>query len=232
MNKQITMMRNGQTVIKITIFSFSFLIVFISYGQTKLDGVYSNLMPLQEHYNYYKFNQDGTFEYHSGASLGDDKYGLGTYAFSDSLLVLKFDRSPLAQMPYHKSFYWINNNDSIKVQISVKDFEGINIPEGIFIENNNPKKYGIKLDENGEGVMTLKKTNTNYQFLLNSLTFNSYKFSLYGTNNYKIIVWLNKSRTGKPIYNQTIILKILEYNEHSFKVKTNEGKIEVWKKKT
>ena len=95
-------MHKEQNVIK------SLLIVVIIclsnnlYCQKKIIGNYSSLKAYQEHYKYYKFNENGIFEYHSGASLGDDEYGKGHYQIKNDSLILNYDLTELKLKSYHK----------------------------------------------------------------------------------------------------------------------------------
>lgn len=67
--------------------------IAISQAQN-MQGSYSALAKGQEHYKVYTFLEDNTFEYHYGASLGDDEYGYGTYLIAGDNLVLNFDTPP------------------------------------------------------------------------------------------------------------------------------------------
>jgi len=227
-------MLKEQTVIKKIIFCFSFLIAFLSNGQTKLDGVYSNLMPLQEHYNYYKFNQDGTFEYHIGASLGDDKYGLGEYTFKNNILILNYNKTKPLKKGYYIPEFWNNKTDSVEVYLNFYDSEHQPIPYVNVIYKDSLQKNGYNggsADKFGEIRLSYSKSKESLELKCSILGFDQYKFVIDKTNNYQINVFLTKQGFGIPIYKQIDTLKIVEFGENYFISKEKPDKRIKWVKK-
>ncbi|MBQ0907656.1 hypothetical protein KBJ98_02945 [Flavobacterium sp. F-328] len=68
-------------------------------------------MPNQEYYNYFDLNANGTFEYHSGACLGDDEFGKGHYQIKKDSLFLNYDLTELEYKSYYKSKEYFNADD-------------------------------------------------------------------------------------------------------------------------
>lgn len=76
MNKQITMMRKGQTVIKITIFCFALLMAFLSHGQTNLDSTFVANEKLNCVYNKLKADNSSLFSETVGAFIDNPSANL------------------------------------------------------------------------------------------------------------------------------------------------------------
>src|SRR5690554_8122463 len=76
MNKQITMMRKGQTVIKITIFCFALLMAFLSHGQTNLDSTFVANEKLNCVYNRLKADNSSLFRETVGAFIDNPSANL------------------------------------------------------------------------------------------------------------------------------------------------------------
>ncbi|MCD8399206.1 hypothetical protein G1K66_08220 [Tenacibaculum finnmarkense] len=95
-------MQKEQNVIKWILIMWIFSLSSQLYCQEEIIGRYTNLMSYQEHYNYFNFNENGVFEYHSGASLGDDEFGKGHYLIKNDSLILNYDLTEPSFKSYHK----------------------------------------------------------------------------------------------------------------------------------
>lgn len=233
MNKMEQMMHK---VVNVTNFNRTFLLLFFlgisiaSYTQNKLNGKYSNLMLMQEHFNYIIFNEDKKFEYHKGASLGDDYYGRGNYSIKDDQLILNYNLTQPKITGVHDLSLWNNNKDSIEIHFAIKDLNDIPL-KGINIINLDIKD-GVQTDSNGFAVFKLPKVNKDYKISCSQVGYLHYKFYINGNNNYQANVTLihNKGITGTPILNQVDTLKLKEIKEDYFIVLLKNGKEEKWRK--
>jgi len=192
-------------------------------------------MPLQEHYNYYVFDESGKFEYHKGASLGDDKYGFGTYEIRNDTLILIYNTAEPLIIGHHKSRVFTNKNSKIEIVFTVYDLENnITLPftNIFYIDDKINKGYeGEKTDENGKANFELIKSNKKIEFNITLLGFKEYKLTIEPKYSYSIDVYLQKQGLGIPIKNQVDKFEINEFNEELFRIKTKSGKIETWYRK-
>ncbi|MFD2529774.1 MULTISPECIES: hypothetical protein [Polaribacter] len=221
-------MHKEQNVIK------SLLIVVIIclsnnlYCQKKIIGNYSSLKAYQEHYKYYKFNENGIFEYHSGASLGDDEYGKGHYQIKNDSLILNYDLTELKLKSYHKIKEYYNTKNIVTIKVIVKDFKGnINTNTNVYIQKD---KIGYTIREKGFVNINLKKEKKDYFLGVSNLGYDSYKLKLSKLKNYEIEIFLKKASTvSKAIKNDIKKFKIVEYKDDYMKLENNKEVIKLIK---
>ena len=223
-----------QKVLNVTKILF-FIILFFNTAESQntLDGKYTCLAPLQEHYNYYLFNKKGQFEYRRGASLGNDYYGKGEYRILNKKLILNYNKTKPLKTGHHTSKIWINNKDSINVNFKFFDFDSIPLPAVNVIYKDSLSKYGLSgvaANEKGIAKLNLKRDKTNLQFIITNLGFKQYELFIDKNYNYDISVILQKGYTGLPILNQIDTLVIDKKRPKYFVVKNNNGSLTTWKK--
>lgn len=202
-------------------------------GQQVLEGRYSNLAPLQEHYNFYTFNKNGGFEYQTGASLGNDYYGRGEYIIIDNKLILNYNKTKSLKIGHHISEIWQSNKDSIDVDFNLFDFDNYPIFNVNIIYKDSLSKNGysgVITNEKGTAKVILNKEKMQLEFEITNLGFRPYKLIIDKSYNYKISVYLQKSHTGIPILNQTDTLNIVKMRRKFFVVKNKNGSETVWRK--
>ena len=180
-------------------------------------------MSNQEYYNYFDFNANGTFEYHSGASLGDDEFGKGHYQIKKDSLFLNYDLTELEYKSYYKSKEYFNAEDLITIKIAVRDLEGSNtVDANIYIPNES---NGYVQGKDGFVAFSLKKQNQVVSIEISNLGYENYKLTLSKFKNHEIEVFLKKSSTvSKAIKNEIKKYKIIEFLEDRIKLIHN-GKI-------
>lgn len=193
------------------------------YGQQGLEGRYSNLAPLQEHYNTYTFNKNGKFEYQAGASLGNDCFGQGEYMITDNKLILNYNKTEPLRIGHHISQIWLNNKDSVMVDLNLFDFDGDPIPNVNIIYKDSLSKNGyngVIVNEKGIAQITLGKEMKQHEFEITNLGYRPYKLNIDKSYNYKISVFLQKGHTGIPILNQIDTLSIVKVRRKYFELRT------------
>ena len=211
-------MQREQNAISYVLF---FLIIMSSnniYSQEKLEGKYTNLAPLQEYYNYYIFYGNGIFDYHSGASLGDDKYGKGYYQIKKDSLILSYDLTALTYKSYHKAKEYYNSKDITTLKVVVKNFNNTVITHSnLYIQGN---KMGHILGHEGFVNFELKKENKDFFLKVSNLEYESYTLKLSKMKNYEIEIFLKKAATSsKAIKNEIETYQIIEHSKAYIKLK-------------
>lgn len=232
MNKKEIAMQKAQNVIKIAIIFLAFH--YSSYGQNRLEGKYSRLAILQEHYAYYIFDENNGFEYHSGASLGDDYYGEGVYEIISNNLILNYNKTKPIQTGYHNQEIWTNNHDSLTLNIKVLDFNKTPIPNVNIIYKSSLSSHGLNgiiVNKKGIAILKFKKELKDIDLAFSNLGFKEYKVSLLKKYNYNLTVFLEEVGSGGvPIINQIDTLKILELKNDYFRTIDKNNEITFWKK--
>lgn len=233
MSKKATKTQKAQNVTRIILILVYLFINNKAISQEKLNGSYSCLAPLQEYYNIFSFNKNGQFEYHVGASLGDDYYGKGEYKFTDNQLILNYNKTEHLKIGYHASKIWSNNKDSININFKFFDFDNNPVPYVNVIYKDSLSKNGhngVMADEKGTALLNLKKDRNDLQFEISNLGFNHYKFPINKNYNYEVSVYLQKDGFGLPILNQIDTLEVVKKKTKYFTVKNKDGKIITWRK--
>lgn len=213
---------------KSSILFLIFIFLIPAMRAQKLKGLYSNLAPFQEHYKFYRFGNNGTFEYHSGASLGDDIYGKGDFEVLGDTLILKYNTTEPKKLGYHTTEIWENQKTSIKFDFQVVDLENKPIPNVNVIYLNNSGYEKIILNEQGEGTGIFKKRQDSVKINFSFLGYERYtaKFDLNFSKNIK--VYLAEWTSGIPILDQVDTLEIVEFEMDTLKLKDKEGNIDKW----
>ena len=221
-------MLKEQNVIKLLLTVTFFCLSINLYCQKEIIGRYSSLMLYQEHYNYFDFNENGIFEYHSGADLGDDKFGKGHYQIKNDSLILNYDLTELKYNSYHKAKEYYNSKDIVTIKVIVKDFKGnINTNTNVYIQED---KIGHILGEKGLVNFRLKKEKKDFFLDASNLGYDSYKLKLSKLKNYEIEIFLKQASTvSKAIKNEIKKYKIVEYKDDFIKLKSNSEIIKLVK---
>jgi len=226
-------MQKVQIVIKCFFIIHLSLIYSIVNAQNTLVGSYSKLEIGQEYFDYYKFNQQGGFEYFNGASLGYNYYGKGDYTIIHDLLILDFNKTELKKYSgYYRYNDWINNSNTVILKFKVFDIEGNKIPNvNIYFLKN---KIGRITDKNGYAEIILKKSNAiNDDINISLIGFEPQKIKIDRNYNFNFKIYLKKrdiKSYSKPIYNQKDTLEIINLDEDLIKLRGKNGKISSWRK--
>lgn len=226
-------MQKEQNVIKILLTVVVFCLSNNFYCQKKIIGRYSSLMAHQEHYNYFDFNENGIFEYHSGASLGEDEYGKGQYTVKNDSLILNYNLTELKYESYFKAKKYYNSKDSIQVNLNIYNFN--KEPLNNIMVYSFPIYKATQSDKKGTASLKLKKQShkDKIKIQIEEIFLAKQVIYLDGDSNYNIDVFMNKSivQFGHPrsIQNQIIKYKIIEYKDDFIKLKDNSGIIKLVK---
>lgn len=216
-------MLKEQTVTKYLILlsflsSFNFL-----YGQKKLKGKYSRLATLQEHYNYLDFKENGTFEYHAGASLGDDEFGKGNYQIKNDSLFLNYNLTELKEESYFIAKKYYNTKDSIKVNLNIYNFN--KEPLYNIIVDSYPNHLSTESSKKGFACLKLKKGSykEKIEIYIDGEFFAKQIIYLDSDTNYNLDVFMSNSISygfghPKAIKNQMEKYKIIEISKEFLKV--------------
>lgn len=220
-------MLKEQNVIKHIIIVTIFFLSNQLYCQKQIVGRYSSLMLNQEHYNYFDFNKNGIFEYHSGASLGDDKFGKGHYQIKNDSLILKYDLTELKVNGFHKYRTYTNSSDSIQLKISVFDTDKTQLSRvNVY---NTKSRYGELVNDKGIAYLKFKRDIGNIKIEASDLCCGNYSFLIDTKYNYKIDVFLRKKPNSIAIKDEIEKYKIVEYKDDFIKLKSKNGIIKLVK---
>lgn len=236
MNRNPVKMQKEKNAIKdIVLVLFLISSNYIFSQKEKLNGKYSQLESLQEHYNYFVFDQNGEFRYHVGASLGDDCFGYGTYQFINHQLILNYNKTKPIKIGHHVSEIWTNNRDSINVHFKFFDFNNMPVPYvNVMYKVNLPKDTytykGVVADKEGIAKLNLSKENKEFQLIISNVGYNEYRFIVDKNYNYNISVFLQKQGNGLSILNQIDTLEIVKKKPKYFIVKNKNGSMTTWRK--
>lgn len=214
-----------QNAIRVAILAVSIILSIQTNAQKKLKGNFSKLAVFQEGYDYYSFNETGSFEYHKGASLGDNYYGSGEYELNDNLLILNYRRTKNRPNSYYKSSFWVNSDKTILVNFNIKDESDIPIL-GVHIEI---KELGISVttDANGEASVIIDKSKKLFVGKVSYLGYDTCNFVFNSNRNYLFTVFLNNKPSGLPIKNQ---IDTLEVQNKGTCLVSKDKEISKWKK--
>lgn len=221
-------MHKEQNVIRLLLPLLIFLLsTHLIQSQTTLSGKYSSLMPYQEHYGFFEFFENGTFEYHSGASLGDDEFGKGHYQIKNDFLILNYDLTKLSYESYYKIKKYYNSKDSIQVKLRVFDFESNPLNEIKVI--TDPEGQSTNVDDKGLASLIFKKGSfkDKIKLYIDGAFWAECIIVLDSDTNYNIDVFMNKSEIiglGHPnaIKGIKIEYKIIENSKDALKLKSGD----------
>jgi hypothetical protein len=191
------------------------------YSQKQIIGKYSSLMLYQEHYNYFEFYKNGMFEYHSGASLGDDEFGKGHYFIKNDSLTLNYDLTELNENGHHRYKTYINSNDSVQIKINTFDLDR-KILSGISVVGNLKRRYGVLSNKNGVAYLKFKKRKEKGKITISDLCCGNYSFTINSKLNYEVDVFLRKTLNNpKGVKYEIKKYKIIKFSENYIKLKSN-----------
>jgi len=222
------LMHKEQNVIKILLTVVVFYLSSNLYCQKKIIGKYSSLMGYQEYYNYFDFNKNGVFEYHSGADLGDDEFGKGHYQIKNDSLILNYDLTELKEESYFKAKKYYNSKDSIKVNLNI--YSSNKEPLYKIIVYSFPNYQSTESDKQGTAHLKLKKGSYKEKVALHidGVFWAKQIIYLDSDTNYNLDVFMNKSVIQgfghpKALKNQIIKYKIVEFNKDFIKLENING---------
>ncbi|MGO4912822.1 hypothetical protein [Leeuwenhoekiella sp. W20_SRS_FM14] len=185
--------------------------IALSQGQS-LEGSYSALAKGQENYKVYTFLKDNKFEYHYGASLGDDEYGYGTYFITGDYLLLNFDTPPVENLYRLKVTKWNNSNDSLVIKVRLFDLKQ-NPIVGAYVNLVGLKTQKKKIDINGQTTFKilddLSKRGDSLFLDVHYVGFETIKVGLIQESNMDFNINLSPLK-GELIYDQIDTLHIRE----------------------
>lgn len=221
MNQQVNQMQKEKSVKRtLIIISLLFFTCFI-HSQKKLDGKYYLPNRTGDFYNYYIFKKD-FFYYESGGHLGIESYGKGHYFIKNDSLVLNYDLTELKINDYHKYKDFINDKDSIKVKITIRDMNnkplsdiGVLSPRNKMFKTTNKKGTLEYLLKKKKGKIELHVTNENLGYYLNIWT----------DRNYDITVFLRQDNYPVAVKNRVNSYKILAISTDSIKLQKGKHTI-------
>ncbi|RXG24616.1 hypothetical protein DSM00_406 [Leeuwenhoekiella aequorea] len=192
--------------------------------QNILEGIYSSLAPNQEAYNYFKFSKNGTFEYHSGASLGDDLYGKGHYLIKNDSLILDYDLTELQGNTFHKYKTYNNTLHSIEVKITVLDQKERKLSNvSVFDPEGN---YGTLTNEEGNAVLNFEKDKGYQTITVSNVCSGNYSLNINTQLNYEITIYLPEAPIIPTAIKYEIIkYQILEQDNNQLKLKDGDQTI-------
>lgn len=228
-------MQKEQNVIKLLLTVTFFCLSNNLFCQTKIIGRYSSLMLYQEHYNYFDFNENGIFEYHSGASLGDDEFGKGHYQVKNDSLILNYN---LTELKYESNFNakkYYNSKDSIKINLKIYNFN--KEPLSNIMVYSFPTYKATQSDKKGTASLKFEKQThkDKIKLYLEGIFLAKQVIYLDGDSNYIIDVFMNKSMVQfghpKAIKNQIIRYKIIENSNKELILEKEERIIKLIKLK-
>lgn len=190
----------------------------------KISGTYCRNYKLDDVSTCIDFIEGGKFKYQHTGDLGVIEYGEGNYCLKKKKIILNFKSSK----PIHKSTYDIlkskkSDKDSIKLNITVKDFDDKSIILFKKIKLNNDKPIDVE-NQN----IYVKKSNKKLNIKVISVGYEIISFNLKPNKNYSIEVFL-KGANGNPIKNQKRTFKIINYKQDSLVLYRNDRK-ELWVK--
>lgn len=227
-------MPKEQNAIKLLLTLSFFCFISYAYSQIEIEGRYSSLMPYQEYYNYFDFDKNGTFEYHSGADLGENEFGKGHYRIKNDSLILNYDLTKLKYESYFKAKKYYNSKDSIVINVKINNFK--KDPLKNIMVYSFPNYVSAKSNINGITFIKLKKGSREDKIELHIEGEFWAKQILYlnGDSNYNLEVFMNKSTIigfGHPsaIKNQIVSYKIVEYEDDFIKIDSGKGIIKLVK---
>jgi glutamate formiminotransferase len=185
-------------------------------------------MPNQEHYSYFNFCNNEIFEYHSGASLGDDKFGKGHYQIKNDSLTLNYDLTEIRYESYFKAQKYFNTKDSIQVNLNIYDFNKKPLYNVIVYSYPNIQST----ESNQEGVAFLKLKKGNHKDKIELHIYGSFwsKQIIYldSEANYNIDVFMSKSviegfTHPKAIKHDIKKYEIVKFTDNYIKLKNEKG---------
>lgn len=186
------------------------LLSFNIFSQTKLKGEFCSSDKLKN-FSVCLIFEDKNFVYNEYNDYGYKDYGRGDYSIVNKNLILNFNKSKLFKQSYHKSKFYKDFKDSVLIKFKIKDrlkdlpLKNVNII-------NVKKKNGVLTNNNGVGVLKLKKGKSPVDISINFLGYNNYELTLDKSYNYEVDVFLSNDKLI-PIKDTTINYKIVEISE-------------------
>lgn len=220
-------MPKEQNVIKLLVILLITASIVKLSAQEKIEGKYS--VPIIFAYKYYVFNNNGTFEYHSGASLGDSEFGKGHYQIKNDSLILNYDLTELANESFFKAKKYYNSKDSIEIKLSIYNFK--KEPLYNIMVYSFPNYQSTDSNKQGAAFLKLKKGAYKDKIKLHvEGEFWAKKIIYLDSNsNYDIDIFMSKSKIQgfghpKAIKNQVLKYKIIEQSNDFIKIR-NENRV-------
>ena len=184
--------------------TFILAIVFFTnsiYAQNAITGIYSRSNIILDTYEYYDLKNDGLFEYHKGASLGNDLYGSGTYIVSNDSVILSFSTSEPRSSGSHLTKVWHSKSDITNIKMSVEDFAGKPIKYAtIIVKDFESGEFILGKESDAYGNIDIDLQRKTFYIECTALGYKSYEFLLKNYNNHSIDITLNIQGIGTPIW--------------------------------
>lgn len=186
-------------------------------------------------FTFYKFYKDGIFKRQTSGELGQIDYGKGHYFIRNDTLVLNYDLTELKEESYFKSKKFYNYKDSIRINLSVYDFNNNPIDNiGVYAYPNN---LLVSTNKKGKTVLKLKKEKFKNGITLDLDGDGLARLTIHigYSANYFIEAFMSK-RSGpgfghlRAYKNQIIKYKILKHTKDAIILETNNNKTYILKK--
>jgi hypothetical protein len=227
MKQQENQVQKEKNVIHKLLFVIILLHSTFNFSQSKIEGKYYSVDGTGDFFNNYTFKKD-IFYIESGGHLGVSEYGKGHFYIKKDSLFLNNDLSELKTNDYHKHKFYLNNKDSVKVKIIIRDTKNKPLSNIRILGDKN----NIETKTNKLGIIefSLKKKREKVELYVinNSL---GYYFNIWTNRNYEIDVFLRNDNYAVPFKNQIIGYKILEITKNSIKLQKGKHTILLKKKK-
>jgi hypothetical protein len=221
-------------VIKVIILVF-FLVNFMNMGsQEKVVGKYISKDGSGTHYASYSFDEKGIFNFEEGGHLGIESLGKGHYRIDNDSLILNYDLTELEDESYYMSKKYNNSNDSIQIDLTVKDFENVTIENVMVFTIPNGQSKNI--DKDGKVNLKFKKGSRTdkIQVFVDGEYWAECTIILRADTNYIIDVFMNKIEAfglghPKAIKGEIEKYKILKFSDTSMTLENNDRTL-IWNK--
>ena len=202
------------------------LICYVNYGysQKKIEGIFSRCNGVIDNGECQKFQfyKNGIFKRNTTGEIGEIDYAKGHYYIKNDSLILEYDLSELKTDDYHKSKFYFNGKDSVKIKIITRNTKNkpLSNIKVLSLKNN----IETKSNENGVIEFSLEKKREKIELdvINNSL---GYYINIWANRNYEIDVFLRNDNYAVPFKNQTIGYKILEITKNSIKLQKGKHTI-------
>lgn len=220
--KVIEILKERSVIKKVILLTFLFIYTTIN-SQSLLSGNYSYCYGVTDNgeCKIFSFKNNGVFQTEIQGELGKINYGKGHYQIKNDSLVLNYDLTKLKTNSYHKHKTYINDSDSIKVNVRVISHSEKTRPN--ISVYNSKDRYGELTDKNGLACLAFKKQAGNKKIQVSDLCCGNYSFEIDTKLNYEIEVYLSEGlNKPKAIKHQIEKYKILKLNKKQLKLKKGE----------
>ncbi|GLB54213.1 hypothetical protein NBRC110019_32550 [Neptunitalea chrysea] len=200
-----------------------FIEVNLGFAQKIQNGTYTKKDNSNEFYETFTFTNKSCFEHKKGGSIEQTFHGKGHYYITNDSLTFVYDSLIPHPISYSIKKTYANSSPTIDVKFKIfcLDSSSLVLNQVNIFEKVNPRKYNAITNKNGEGLIQLLKTDSLYNFTASSLGFTPYNFTIDGSYNYIIKVFLSPLNPI-PTYNEKKIYFLKELNNNSFTLISEE----------